>query len=110
MERHEILEFMGSLNLAGMRAAFDEVAANGVKRKHAMPQIIGDLLKAEIAEKPPPLCEHKAFLGDLSSERNASPHSSSDACVHQSIESVRPVDQIASSQRGRGSEHENGAT
>jgi DNA replication protein DnaC len=51
MERHEILEIMGSLKLAGMRAAFDEVVANGVKRKHAVPQIIGDLLKAEIAEK-----------------------------------------------------------
>lgn len=51
MERHEILDIMGSLKLAGMRAAFDEVVANGVKRKHAVPQIIGDLLKAEIAEK-----------------------------------------------------------
>ena len=51
MERHEILDIMGSLKLAGMRAAFDEIVANGVKRKHAVPQIIGDLLKAEIAEK-----------------------------------------------------------
>ena len=30
MERHEILEMMGELKLAGMRAAFDEVLANGV--------------------------------------------------------------------------------
>jgi DNA replication protein DnaC len=51
MERHEILEMMGKLKLAGMRAAFDEVIANGLKRQHAVPQIIGDLLKAEIAEK-----------------------------------------------------------
>ena len=51
MERHEILDIMGSLKLAGMRTAFDEVVANGVKRKHTVPQIIGDLLKAEIAEK-----------------------------------------------------------
>jgi hypothetical protein len=50
MERHEILEMMGELKLAGMRAAFDEVLANGVKRQHAAQQIVGDLLAAEIAE------------------------------------------------------------
>ena len=51
MERHEILEMMGELKLAGMRAAFDEVLTNGVKRQHAAQQIVGDLLAAEIAEK-----------------------------------------------------------
>lgn len=51
MERHKILEMMGELKLAGMRAAFDEVLTNGVKRQHSMQQIIGDLLAAEIAEK-----------------------------------------------------------
>src|SRR5215210_1035848 len=51
MERHEILEMMGELKLAGMRAAFDEVLANGVKRQHAAQQIVGDLLAAEIAEQ-----------------------------------------------------------
>ncbi len=51
MERREILEMMGELKLAGMRAAFDEVLANGVKRQHAAQQIVGDLLAAEIAEK-----------------------------------------------------------
>ena len=34
-----------------MRAAFDEVLANGIKRQHPVQQIIGDLLRAEIAEK-----------------------------------------------------------
>ena len=51
MERHEILDMMGELKLAGMRLAFDEVIANGLKRQHPAPQIIGELLKAEIAEK-----------------------------------------------------------
>jgi DNA replication protein DnaC len=51
MERHEILEMMGALKLAGMRAAFDEVLASGLKRQHPVHQIVGDLLKAEIAEK-----------------------------------------------------------
>jgi DNA replication protein DnaC len=51
MERQEILALMDELKLAGMRAAFDEVLANGVKRQHPVPKIVGDLLKAEIAEK-----------------------------------------------------------
>jgi DNA replication protein DnaC len=41
----------GFERLVGMRAAFDEILANGLKRQHSIPQIIGDLLQAEIAEK-----------------------------------------------------------
>ena len=51
MERSETLSLMIQLKLAGMRAAFDEVLANGIKRQHPVQQIIGDLLRAEIAEK-----------------------------------------------------------
>ena len=51
MERQDILEMMAKLELAGMRAAFDEVLTTGLKRKHSIQAIIADLLKAEIAEK-----------------------------------------------------------
>jgi DNA replication protein DnaC len=51
MERHEILEMMAELKLAGMRAAFDELLADGIKRQHSALRIVGELLKAEIAEK-----------------------------------------------------------
>ena len=51
MERLEILEMMSTLKLSGMRAAYDEVVTNGIKRQHSVARIIGDLLKAEIAEK-----------------------------------------------------------
>jgi DNA replication protein DnaC len=51
MERTEILELMGKLKLFGMRAVFDEVIANGIKRRHEPQRIIGDLLKAELADK-----------------------------------------------------------
>jgi DNA replication protein DnaC len=51
MQRQELLDLMGSLQLAGMRAAFDEVMAAGLKRQHPVPRILGELLKAEIAEK-----------------------------------------------------------
>ena len=51
MERTDILELMATLKLFGMRAAYDEVMASGIKRRHEPPRIVGDLLSAEIAEK-----------------------------------------------------------
>ncbi len=42
---------MGELKLYGMRNAYDEVMAAGIKRQHEPPRIVGDLLKAEIDEK-----------------------------------------------------------
>jgi len=51
MERTEIIDVMGKLKLFGMRAAFDEIIASGVKRRLEPQRIIGDLLKAEIADK-----------------------------------------------------------
>jgi DNA replication protein DnaC len=51
MERTEVFDLMGSLKLYGMKTAFDEIMATAVKRKHEPLRVIGDLLKAEIAEK-----------------------------------------------------------
>ena len=51
MERSEILEMMGTLQLGGMRAAYDEIVSIGVKRQHGLEKVIGALLKAEIAAK-----------------------------------------------------------
>lgn len=51
MERHDIIGLMKELQLYGMRAAFDEIVAKGLKRQHPVQDIIADLLKAEIAEK-----------------------------------------------------------
>ena len=51
MQRSEILEMMTTLQLAGMRAAYDEIVSVGVKRQHGIERVIGALLKAEIAAK-----------------------------------------------------------
>jgi DNA replication protein DnaC len=51
MERTQILDLMRELKLYGMRGAYDEVMSTGIKRQHEPPQIVGDLLKAEISEK-----------------------------------------------------------
>jgi IstB-like ATP binding protein/Transposase IS116/IS110/IS902 family len=51
MERSDVLEMLDQLKLFGMHAAFDEAMTAGLKRKHSVQQIIGELLRAEIAEK-----------------------------------------------------------
>ena len=51
MERHEVLTLMSELKLTGMKAAYDEVMSNALKRQHPAGQIVGNLLQAEIAEK-----------------------------------------------------------
>ena len=51
MERDEVLAMMATLKLAGMRAAYDDILADGLKRRHPVHKIIGALLKAEIADK-----------------------------------------------------------
>src|ERR1051325_9498976 len=51
MERSDVLELMATLKLYGMRAAYDEVMATGIKGRHEPPRILGDLLSAEIAER-----------------------------------------------------------
>jgi len=58
MERTQILELMGTLKLYGMRSAYDEVMASGIKRQHEPPRIVGDLLQSEIAEIEP-VCRHR---------------------------------------------------
>jgi DNA replication protein DnaC len=65
MERQEILAIMDELKLAGMRAAFDEVVANGLKRQHPVPRIVGELLKAEIAEKQARSIKYRLTIAKL---------------------------------------------
>ena len=50
MERHEIMELLGQLRLAGMRAAYDEVVAAGVRAQHPFRRIFGELLLAQLAD------------------------------------------------------------
>ena len=51
MERSQLFDLMGELELYGMKAAFDEIMATAVKRQREPQRIVGDLLNAEIDEK-----------------------------------------------------------
>jgi len=51
VERHELIGLMRELKLAGMRAAYDDVLRAGMQHRRAPTEVLGDLLKAELAEK-----------------------------------------------------------
>ena len=51
MERHELIGLMRQLQLAGMRAVYDDVMRAGLRHKRTAAEILGELLKAELAEK-----------------------------------------------------------
>jgi DNA replication protein DnaC len=44
------MELLGQLRLAGMRAAYDEVVAAGVRAQHPFQRIFGELLLAQLAD------------------------------------------------------------
>src|SRR5438270_11888247 len=50
VERHKIIELMGQLKLAGMRAAYDELMTAGLRAQHSAQRIIGELLLAQLAD------------------------------------------------------------
>ena len=85
MERHEIIEMMATLKLAGMRAAFDEVISNGIKREQPIQQIVGDLLKAEIAEKQSRSIKYQITIARLPLAKEITDFDFTDIPVNQGL-------------------------
>src|SRR6516225_8049001 len=85
MERHQIIEMMRQLKLAGMRAAFDEILANGLKRQHSILQIIGDLLQAEIAEKQARSIKYQVAIARLPLAKELSDFDFSDTPINEGL-------------------------
>lgn len=49
--RDRLIEAMGTLGLYGMKAAFDEILASGIKSRATPDKILCDLMEAELAER-----------------------------------------------------------
>jgi DNA replication protein DnaC len=64
-ERADILEMLAALQLAGMRAAYDEIVSVGIKRQHGIERIIAALLKAEIVAKQARSINYQMALAKL---------------------------------------------
>jgi DNA replication protein DnaC len=85
MERTEVLELMTQLKLYGMRAAYDEVMAAGIKRRHEPPRILGDLLAAEIAEKRARSIKYQLTIAKLPLSKDVDDFDYTGTPVNQSL-------------------------
>ena len=85
MERTEVLDLMGELKLYGMRLAYDEVMSTGLKRQHAPPQIVGDLLKAEISEKQARSIKYQMTIAKLPLAKDLAEFAFSDGPINEAL-------------------------
>jgi len=85
MERTQIFDLMSELRLFGMRAAYDEVMAVGIKRQHEPPQIVGDLLNAEIAEKQARSIKYQLAIAKLPLAKDLADFDFDAAAINESL-------------------------
>jgi len=85
MERTEVLDLMGELKLYGMRLSYGEVMGTGLKRQHAPPQIVGDLLKAEIAEKQARSIKYQMTIAKLPLAKDLAEFEFSDGPINEAL-------------------------
>jgi DNA replication protein DnaC len=85
MERTEVLDLMGELKLYGMRQSYDEVMSTGLKRQHAPPQIVGDLLKAEISEKQARSIKYQMTIAKLPLAKDLAGFDFSDGPLNEAL-------------------------
>ena len=85
MERSEILHMLETLKLFGMRAAFDETLSAGLKRKHSAQQIIGELLRAEIADKQARSIKYQMTIAKLPLAKELADFRFGDSPVHEAL-------------------------
>jgi DNA replication protein DnaC len=85
MERTQILDLMGTLKLYGMRSAYDEVMAAGIKRQHEPPRIVGDLLQSEIAEKQARSIRYQMTVAKLPLAKDIDDFGFADTPINQAL-------------------------
>jgi DNA replication protein DnaC len=85
MERSQIFELMSELRLYGMKAAYDEIMAAGIKRQHEPPRIIGDLLQAEVSEKQARSIKYQIGIAKLPLAKDIDDFDFSDTAVNETL-------------------------
>jgi DNA replication protein DnaC len=85
MERAQIVEMMGELKLYGMRLAYDEIMATAIKRQHEPPRVVGDLLRAEIAEKQARSIKYQMTIAKLPLAKDIGDFAFTDTPVNEAL-------------------------
>ena len=85
MERTEVLDLMGELKLYGMRSAYDETLATALKRQHEPQRFVGDLLKAEIAEKQARSIKYQMTIAKLPLAKDVDDFAFNDTPINEAL-------------------------
>ena len=85
MDRTAILAMMGKLKLYGMRTAYDEIMAGAIKRSTPRARVVGDLLKAEIAEKQARSITYQLTLAKLPLAKDLDDFAFADTPVNETL-------------------------
>lgn len=76
---------MNELKLFGMRSAYDEVMAAGIKRQHEPPRILRDLLQAEVSEKQARSIKYQIRIAKLPLAKDIDDFDFSDTAVNEAL-------------------------
>ena len=85
MDRNDVLNLMSQLKLRGMRASYDEVLADGARRKHPAQRILGTLLEVEVADKKARSIQYRMTSAKLPTAKDISDFDFSASSVSQSL-------------------------
>ena len=85
MLRDKLLEAMGSLNLYGMKAVFDEVLSAGIRSRATPEKILLDLLEAEIAERRVRSIRYRMGLAKFPVEKDLDRFEFADSPVNETL-------------------------
>jgi DNA replication protein DnaC len=70
---------------AAMRAGYDKVLATGIKRQHEPQRIVGDVLGAEIAEKPARSIKYRIIAAKLPLAKNIDDFEFAGTPIHEAL-------------------------
>lgn len=85
MPRHEVMELMASLKLAGMRANYDEIVTHGRRRKRSFEAILVDLLEVEIADKKARSIRYQLSIARMPVIKELSDYDFKSSCVDETL-------------------------
>ena len=85
MDRNHVLNLMSQLRLRGMRASYDEVLADGTRRKHPPQRIVAALLEVEVADKKARSIQYRMTTAKLPMAKDISDFDFSLGSVSESL-------------------------
>jgi DNA replication protein DnaC len=85
MQQHDLMALLGQLKLAGMRAHFDDVVTTGRKRQRSFEVILGELLRAEIADKQARSIRYQLGIAKLPLAKELTDFAFVDSPVNQAL-------------------------